>query len=104
MEIGQVIKLLIKKRGLKQVEVAEKIGKSTTALSQIINGTYKPQSDTLEKLSQVLNVPVAVIHFLSISEKDIPEENLPLYRNLAPSMEKYLIDVFSVDKKDLSLT
>lgn len=103
MEIGQVIKLLIKKRGLKQVEVAEKIGKSTTALSQIINGTYKPQSDTLEKLSQVLNVPVAVIHFLSISEEDVPKENLPLFRNLAPSMEKYLIDVFGANSEDLSL-
>ena len=103
MEIGQVIKLLIKKRGLKQVQVAERIGKSTTALSQIINGTYKPQPDTLEKISEVLDIPVPVIHFLSISENDVPKENLELYRNLAPSMEKYLIDVFSVNKKDLSL-
>lgn len=103
MELGQVIKLLIKKRGLKQIEVAERIGKSPTALSQIINGTYKPQSDTLEKLSEVLNIPVAVIHFLSISEKDVPEENLALYKSLAPSFEKYLIDVFSVNKEDLSL-
>lgn len=103
MEIGQVIKSLIKKRGMKQKEVAALIGKSPTALSQIINGTYKPQSDTLEKLSEVLNVPVAVIYFLSISESDVPKENLSLYRNLAPSMEKYLMDVFMVDKGDLSL-
>ena len=104
MEIGQVIKLLIKKRGLTQVDVANKIGKSPTALSQIIKGAYKPQSDTLEKLSDVLNVPIAVIHFLSITEEDVPQENLSLFRNLAPSMEKYLIDVFMVDKEDLSLS
>jgi transcriptional regulator with XRE-family HTH domain len=103
MEIGKVIKLLIKKRGMKQVEVAKAIGKSPTSLSQIISGTYKPQSDTLEKLSVVLKIPTAVIHFLSISEDDIPKENLPLYKNLGPSIEKYLIDVFSVEKDDLTL-
>lgn len=103
MEIGKVIKLLIKKKGMSQIEVANLIGKSPTALSQIVNGTYKPQPETLEKLSEVLNVPVAVIHFLSISESDVPEANLSLFRNLAPSMEKYLIDVFMVDKNDLSL-
>ncbi|WP_456315673.1 helix-turn-helix domain-containing protein [Pseudomonas shirazensis] len=103
MEIGKVIKLLIKKRGMKQVEVAKLIGKSPTALSQIISGTFKPQSDTLEKISEVLNIPIAVIHFLSISEDDVPKENLPLYRNLAPSIEKYLIDIFSVSQEDLTL-
>ena len=103
MEIGKVIKLLIKKRGLKQVDVAKSIGKSPTALSQIISGVYKPQSETLDKLSEVLNIPTAVIHFLSISEDDIPKENLALYKNLGPSMEKYLIDVFSIKKEDLTL-
>lgn len=103
MEIGKVIKLLIKKRGMKQQDVAKLIGKSPTSLSQIISGTYKPQPETLNELSRVLNVPTAVIHFLSISEDDIPKENLPLYRNLGPSMEKYLIDVFSVTKEDLTI-
>jgi transcriptional regulator with XRE-family HTH domain len=103
MEIGKVIKLLIKKRNMKQVEVAKLIGKSPTALSQIISGTFKPQSETLEKLSEVLNVPVAVIHFLSISENDIPKEKLPLYKILAPSIENYLMDIFSVNKEDLTL-
>ncbi|CCG52171.1 DNA-binding protein [Flavobacterium indicum GPTSA100-9 = DSM 17447] len=103
MEIGQVIKLLIKKRGLKQIDVAERIGKSTTALSQIINGNYKPQPETLEKLCEVLEVPVAVVHFLSITEDDVPKENIDLFRNLAPSMEKYLLDVFTAKKEDLNL-
>lgn len=95
MKIGEVIKVLIKKRGLSQAEVARKIGRSQTALSQIINGVYKPQSDTLDKLSEVLDIPVAAIHFLSITEEDVPVENRELYKVLAPTMEKYLIDVFT---------
>lgn len=103
MEIGEVIKTIIKKRGLSQKFVANEIGKSTTALSQIINGNYKPQADTLEALSKVLKVPVPVFHFLSISEDLVPKDKVPLFRALAPSMEKYLIDVFEADGDDLSL-
>ncbi|MGQ3087606.1 helix-turn-helix transcriptional regulator, partial [Flavobacterium sp.] len=44
MEIGEVIKMFIKNRKMSQADVAKAIGKSTTALSQIINGVYKPQS------------------------------------------------------------
>ena len=101
MEIGEVIKVMIKKRGYSQIYVAEKIGKSPTALSQIIKGVYKPQSDTLEKIGEVLNIPVPVFHFLSIDENSVPKENLQLFRTLKPTMERYLIDVFNVEKKDL---
>ena len=101
MQIGEVIKMLIKSRGLSQLEVAKEIGKSPTALSQIINGVYKPQTDTLESLSKLLKVPVPVIHFLSIDEEDVPAENRQLFRTLAPSMERYLIDVFNAEPEDL---
>lgn len=103
MKIGEVIKMLIKKRGLSQQEVANRIGKSPTALSQIINGVYQPQSDTLESLSNMLDVPVPVIHFLSIDEEKVPIENRQLFRSLAPSMERYLIDVFNAKPDDLEL-
>jgi len=103
MEIGEVIKMFIKKRGLSQADVAKSIGKSPTALSQIINGVYKPQSDTLEALSKELNVPVPVFHFLSIDEESVPPENRQLFRALAPSMERYLLDVFNTSPEDLEI-
>ncbi|MGQ2984878.1 helix-turn-helix domain-containing protein [Flavobacterium sp.] len=103
MEIGEVIKMFIKNRKMSQADVAKAIGKSTTALSQIINGVYKPQSDTLEELSRVLKVPVPVLHFLSIDEESVPEENRQLFRALAPSMERYMLDVFNTEPTDLEL-
>ena len=56
------------------IELAKKIGKSTTALSQIINGVYEPNPETLDKICEVLEVPKAIVYFLTISEKDVPKD------------------------------
>jgi transcriptional regulator with XRE-family HTH domain len=101
MELGKVINLLIKKRGLTQVEVAKRIGKSTTALSQIIKGNYNPNPDTLEKICVVLGVPQPILYFLTISEKDIPKEKIELYRMLAPSLKDFLIKIFGEESVEL---
>ena len=97
MELGKVINALIKKRGLTQVEVAKQIGKSPTALSQIVKGIYKPNPATLEKICEVLNIPQPILYFLTISEKDIPEDKLELYRMLAPSLRDFLMKIFGED-------
>jgi len=96
MTIGQVIKLLLKKKNITQIDLAEQIGKSTTAVSQIITGQYNPTSETLEKISKALDVPVPVIYFLTISDDDIPEDKKQLYNLLAPSMNKFLNDIFEI--------
>ncbi|WP_409187223.1 helix-turn-helix domain-containing protein [Antarcticibacterium sp. 1MA-6-2] len=57
MEIGQVLQKLIKQKGLTQAMLAQKIGKSPTALSQIIKGRYYPNPETLDKICEVLEVP-----------------------------------------------
>ena len=46
MKIGEVISSIIKKKGITQIELSKKIGKSPTALSQIINGVYEPNPET----------------------------------------------------------
>ena len=101
MEIGKVIHHLIKKRGLTQLEVANKIGKSATALSQIINGTYNPNPDTLKRLCEVLEVPMPVVYFLSMTEDEIPEEKLELYRMLAPTIKDFIYKVFGEESIEL---
>lgn len=97
MTLGEVIKFLLNKKGLTQAELSEKIGKSKTAVSQIINGAYSPNPETLQNISKILEVPVPVIYFLSISEKDIPEDKKQLYDLLSPLIQKYLFEIFSVE-------
>ncbi len=101
MKIGEVINSIIKKKGITQIELAKKIGKSTTAVSQIINGAYDPNPETLDKICEVLEVPKSIIYFLTISEKDIPENKIELYKMLAPSIKDFLINVFGKEQTEL---
>lgn len=94
MELGQVIGKLIKQKGLTQVEVAKRIGKSSTALSQIVKGAYSPNPDTLEKICEVLDIPQPILYFLTISEKDIPEDKIDLYNMLAPALRDFVYRIF----------
>jgi transcriptional regulator with XRE-family HTH domain len=94
MEIGKVIGKLIKLRGMTQLEVAGKIGKSPTALSQIIKGAYSPNPDTLDRICNVLEIPQPILYFLTISEKDIPEDKLDLYKMLAPALRDFVYRIF----------
>lgn len=96
MTIGQVIKNLLKKKKISQVELAEKIGKSTTAVSQILKGQYSPTNETLDKISDVIDVPVPVLHFLTLSDEDIPVDKKALYDYLKPSMDRLLNDIFEL--------
>lgn len=97
MEIGKVIKTLITKRGLTQLEVSKRIGISTTALSQIITGHYQPSSDTLKLISETINVPVPVIHFLCVTEDDVPQERKEIFKFLKPSFDQFISAVFMLD-------
>ena len=74
MSIGEVLKILLKNKNITQTELAVKIGKSRTAVSQIVNGVYNPNQETLEKIANALEVPVPIIYFLTIDESDIPED------------------------------
>ncbi len=53
------IKELCKMRGITLNQLAEKIGISQPSISGIATGKQKPSFDTLEKLSESLNVEVA---------------------------------------------
>ncbi|WP_179004283.1 helix-turn-helix domain-containing protein [Winogradskyella forsetii] len=101
MEIGQVIRSLIKKRGLTQKELASKIDKSTTALSQIINGAYEPKPETLDKICTVLNVPKPILYFMMISEEDIPDDKKEVYKILEPSIKEFIFSVFGSNQTEV---
>lgn len=102
MDIGQVIGLIIKKKRLTQKDFAKRVGISTTALSQIINSKYKPSSETLDKICKELGVPAPIIHFLTISEVDIPSDKRELYNLLAPSLKRFIVDIFGKEMSEYS--
>lgn len=87
MNIGKAIKELRKQKEMSQIEFAEKIGISTTSLSQIESGIKKPSSKTLKAISTSLNVSEPMLYLLATEKEDIPEEKKHLYNLLFPSIE-----------------
>ncbi|TXK78707.1 helix-turn-helix domain-containing protein [Mesonia sp. K4-1] len=101
MELGKALQKILKQKGITQSVLAERVGKSPTAISQIMKGKYNPTSETLDKICMELNVPTALVYFLTISENDIPEEKKELYRMLAPSLKSFIIEMFGNDYKEV---
>lgn len=56
--ISTRIKYLMKEKGLKSVELAEKVGITPVTVSYIINNKTIPSLEMLQKISDVLDVPV----------------------------------------------
>ena len=101
MELGKIIKLLAKKRGMTQKALAEEVGKSTTSISQIVNGSFNPSPATLSRIAEVLEVPVPILHFLSLSEEDIPAEKKEAFKNLYPAIVESLASLFGKDYRNI---
>ena len=52
------IKTIRKRRGLTQAHLAEKIGRTGDAISQLERGLSLPSFETLDRLAQALDVPI----------------------------------------------
>lgn len=52
------IKTIRRRRGLTQAELAEKIGRSGDAISQLERGLSLPSFETLDRLADALEVPI----------------------------------------------
>ena len=96
MKRHDVIKLLLKRKGITQKELSKNIGISQTAISLILTGANNPSDDTFAKISTVLEVPIAIINYMTLSEKDIPESKREIFRILNPSMEAFLKEMFNI--------
>jgi transcriptional regulator with XRE-family HTH domain len=56
--VGHRIKLARRRRGLSQEDLAERVDRSTEAISSIERGRTLPNFVTLERLARALDVPV----------------------------------------------
>ena len=92
MDIGQAIKNLRLKRGMTQVQLAEKCGMSDQGLSNIETGKAFPPKSTIEKICQALGVPTWYLLMSSIQEEDFPEKKRVLYRAMLEPLRNELLN------------
>lgn len=103
MKLGKVLKTLADKKGISQKTVAKKVGKSCTAINMIFNCIYEPSQDTLKNIAIALNTPVHIIHYMCISDSDVPKQNLELWTRLKPFIEKGLADIYNLKEEEIRL-
>jgi transcriptional regulator with XRE-family HTH domain len=75
-KLGLRLKSWRKQRNLTQEELAEKIELSVHAISAIERGINFPSTTTLEKLSSILNIPLAEFYSFTDAELPIAKERL----------------------------
>jgi len=96
MDIGTAIKKLRKERvpQLTQAEYASRIGITQTYLSQIESNKKKPSTDILEKIADDFEIPLPIIFWHGIEEKDVHESKREYFRFLKPSIDKMIDSIF----------
>lgn len=82
MKIGNAIKELRKRKGIRQNVFCKMIGLSQTSLSLIEGDVKYPR--TLNKIAKTLNIPEHFIYLLSATEKDVPKNKKELFKILYP--------------------
>lgn len=87
MKIGNSIKSIRKKRGFRQVDLANLCGISQNYLSQIEKNIKEPNFSTLKLIADKLDTPLLVILFLSIEEDDVKQEKRDVYKTLEPTIK-----------------
>lgn len=93
MDIGNTIKELRKKKGLKQNELAEKAHITQAYLSKIESNSKEPTISSLKSIAESLDIPLPILFFRSMTIEDVDSEKREAFGILLPSI-KGMVDSF----------
>ncbi|MDM8173655.1 helix-turn-helix transcriptional regulator [Olivibacter sp. 47] len=93
MDIGNTIKEIRKKKGLKQNELAEKSQMTQAYLSKIENNSKEPTIGSLKSIAESLNVPLPILFFHAMTVEDVEPEKRDAFKIIIPSL-KGMVETF----------
>lgn len=93
MNIGQSVKKLRKERDLRQGQLAESIGITQTYLSQIESGKKTANTSVLVKISEYFEIPLPIIFWFAIEEKDVAKSKQAAFRTLKPTIDQMITSI-----------
>lgn len=96
MDLGIKIKQIRKQKSLTQDAFAKACGITQTYLSQIENNIKEPNLATLKKISEVLNVPLPILFFLSMDDNDVDPKKREAFKLVNPSINSLVNEFFTV--------
>lgn len=91
MKLGDVIASIRRRKRIDQKKMAESLDISVSYLSQVENNSRMPSSKLLNKISEILEVPVSGLLFEAMDDSSFKdEETRDLFRKAKPMMDKML--------------
>lgn len=93
MPLGAIIKQVRVKKGLTQVQLAKKTRLTQTYISSIEAGDKNPRPATLNRICRVFGLPPQILVYMTLTEKDIKKEKLPLFKKLKPVIDSIIDEV-----------
>lgn len=90
MNLGETIKDIRKRKGFKQRELADRAGISPNAMCSIEKNYSFPSKETIKAICDAMDVPVSYLLFASITDDDIPQDKLPIFK----ALQKPILDLF----------
>ena len=96
MNIGQSIKSMRLKYlpRFTQIDFAERIGITQAYLSQIENGKKQPSTEVLQKIADFFEVPLPILFWFGVEERDIKPNKVEHFRFLKPMIDKMIKSIF----------
>lgn len=94
MNLGNTIKKIRSKRGIRQNELAERCQLSQTYLSLIENNQKEPNISTLKQICLCLDVPLPVVFFMSLDEHDVQINKKEAFKLVAPAINNFIAEFF----------
>ena len=95
MKIGQSIKSIrVDRLRQSQKEFCAGIGLSQTYLSQVEHGLKSPSTDVLQNISDYVKVPLPVLFWYGIEEKDVSPDKKDYFKVLKPAIDELMFCLF----------
>jgi len=94
MQIGTVIASNRKLKGFSQGELATEVGVSQTYMSQIERNKKEPAISLLNKIAEAIGIPVPVLFFLSLEDKDVPASKKSIFKEEYPKLKETVKSFF----------
>jgi transcriptional regulator with XRE-family HTH domain len=93
--IGSVICEIRKKKKISQIEFAKMCGISRVYISRIENGhQVQPSQVILDKMCKVLDVPMPILSFLCLEDKDVNPKKLTAFHKIKPATNALIKEFF----------
>jgi len=87
MNLGQAMKLMRTASGLRQKEIASRLGVTSNYVSLIENGKRDPSISFLRTLARILNVPVGLFFLWDETGADSSKRGLDQLRDILARLE-----------------